>query len=505
MKRTGALALKTHRLALASLANHPAVRAIKPVGYTDPRPAWIDPDALREAARSGSAEVLVQLRSPFVGGQLSPSTYQAQMQSNQRMLDELLAPYKPLRKPQSFALLGAASAVLSQPDLERLATNRDARLQGLLVNKPMYKPSLATSTATMNLPPYWSSGYTGAGQTIVIVDTGIEKAHAMLKSAGGTSRVTFEACYQTDTVLDGKTYHSDCPGKNTHGDSPPGLTGSGEPIAESLCLAIGGALLRDVYCNHGTHVGGIAAGRYSALMSPSLQGVAPDSSIASINIASRHTDNFSIFPVDLIAVLDTLSNAITATPGNSPFVINMSLGGMPQSAPSGLNGDALNTFGNAVTALKTAAVPVVAAMGNLGLTYEMDLPAAVQGVIKVGAVENDGAGLTISPFSNRVQPAYWGGEYIFFAPGGTDYVHGILSAKAYTAAKNGSYVIPGTSMAAPHVSGLYSLLKAAFPAATQDQHSNFIRDFLSENFSGYACNPSGVSCGSTPFKPIKMP
>jgi subtilisin family serine protease len=86
----------------------------------------------------------------------------------------------------------------------------------------------------------------------------------------------------------------------------------------------------------------------------------------------------------------------------------------------------------------------------------MHQPATIPGVNKVGAVKNDGAGLTLSPFSNRVQPAYWGGEYIFFAPGGADYSNGIRSALAYTTGKNGSHVIPGTSQATPYVSGLYA-------------------------------------------------
>src|SRR5207302_8189847 len=80
-------------------------------------------------------------------------------------------------------------------------------------------------------PDAWAQGFDGRGQTIAVVDTGVEANHPYL---GG--KVAEQACYSLGNA---------CP------NGTPEQVGPG---AAAPCQA--------PECKHGTHVAGIAAGRY---------------------------------------------------------------------------------------------------------------------------------------------------------------------------------------------------------------------------------------------------
>lgn len=209
--------------------------------------------------------------------------------------------------------------------------------------------------------------------------------------------------------------------------------------------------------------------------------MAPEANLGSISILSRSQNptDFgntaaTIFEIDWIEVLYRLS-VMTAGTGNHPSVINMSLGGFPRpfpvvdaqyDYPYPTGGTTLISI---IAALKQAAVPVVAAMGNFTEWGRMDVPAAVPGVIKVGSTFNDGIGMVVDDQSNRGRTDTFAGEYIFFAPGNP-----VRSAVAYEGNSGATGYVGGSSMATPHVSGVYALLKSLSPTSTLDEISDFI-------------------------------
>jgi len=93
-------------------------------------------------------------------------------------------------------------------------------------------PALAESAPIVQAPIMWDNDLTGAGKTIAVLDTGVDRFHPFL---GG--RVVEEACYSEG---------SNCP----NGQRTQTGTDSGAPCT----YAAEG-------CQHGTHVAGIAAGQ----------------------------------------------------------------------------------------------------------------------------------------------------------------------------------------------------------------------------------------------------
>lgn len=170
---------------------------------------------------------------------------------------------------------------------------------------------------------------------------------------------------------------------------------------------------------HGTHVAGI--------INSSKTGIAPDSSIYSLKIFNG--DNAKIF--DFIKALDwSIANDID--------IVNMSLG---------LFDDNIG-IRKAIQNVAKKGILLVAASGNMEVEGVVDpvlYPAAYPEVISVASVNQE---KNHSYFSNV------GLENELSAPG-----EKILS----TYLKNEYEYLDGTSMAAPHVTGLLAILKQRFP------------------------------------------
>lgn len=132
-------------------------------------------------------------------------------------------------------------------------------------------------------------------------------------------------------------------------------------------------------------------------------------------------------------------------------VINLSLGG---SGPCG------STFQSAINDVIARGVTVVVAAGNDGLANGQDRPANCTGVIAVGATDSTGKRAWYSNYSP---------EITLSAPGST-----ILSTSntGTTTPGNDTYLTnSGTSLAAPQVAGVASLMLARNPSLTPAQIS----------------------------------
>ncbi|MFJ4122612.1 S8 family peptidase [[Kitasatospora] papulosa] len=175
-------------------------------------------------------------------------------------------------------------------------------------------------------------------------------------------------------------------------------------------------------CNgHGTHVAGTVAG--------ATYGVAPAASLVPVRVLDCEGSGTW---AGIIAGLDWI-----AQNAEQPAVVNASLGGPASSAVD----DAFDALAAEGT------LPVVAA-GNEDQDACDVSPARADGVLAVGASDNQDRQAT---FSN------WGTCVWLYAPG-VD----IVSAKL----GGGSKTLSGTSMASPHVAGAAALYKEQHPDAS---------------------------------------
>ncbi|PWS47016.1 peptidase S8 [Streptomyces sp. FT05W] len=175
-------------------------------------------------------------------------------------------------------------------------------------------------------------------------------------------------------------------------------------------------------CNgHGTHVAGTVAG--------ATYGVAPAASLVPVRVLDCEGSGTW---AGIIAGLDWI-----AQNAEQPAVVNASLGGPASSAVD----DAFDALAAEGT------LPVVAA-GNEDQDACDVSPARADGVLAVGASDNQDRQAT---FSN------WGTCVWLYAPG-VD----IVSAKL----GGGSTTLSGTSMASPHVAGAAALYKEQHPDAS---------------------------------------
>lgn len=223
-----------------------------------------------------------------------------------------------------------------------------------------------------------------------------------------------------DRVIGGACYTSDCD------SSAPINGGSTEKCSGTQ------------NCKHGTHVAGIIAGDYNG-----VQGVAPEASIYSLRVFpadSRSTSTSN--------VVQALEDILLNSSKYNIVAANLSLGGGKFSKPSECGSGA---YFDIITRLKAKGIAVIVASGNNSYKGYISSPACTPGAIRIGSTtKSDG----VSSFSNI---ANW---LSFLAPGSN-----ILSFHN----KSGTASASGTSMAAPNFAGAYVVLKAAYPAKTEEE------------------------------------
>lgn len=189
---------------------------------------------------------------------------------------------------------------------------------------------------------------------------------------------------------------------------------------------------------HGTHVAGILAAVGDNGIG--IAGMAWQAKILPLKVLDAKGDG-SYF---------NIIRAIRYAADHGARIINLSLGGS-FSDPN---------LQEAARYARTRGCLVVAAAGNQGgaLLY----PAAYDEVLAVAATDD-----------RQRRPSYsnYGAEVDLAAPGGTQ------SAGIYSLAPSGGYTtLFGTSMAAPHVSGLAALIWSAASALTADQVAGIMKE-----------------------------
>lgn len=265
--------------------------------------------------------------------------------------------------------------------------------------------ALAQSVPLVQADQVWAQGYRGAGWTVAILDDGVEATHPAF---GG--RVVAEACYSGH----GSTAASQCPGKVLSSTAP----GSAAPCSG---------------CTHGTHVAGIAAGS---------TGVAPLASIIAMQVFSR--DDLAYFT----DVLQAIDRVLVLASTYDIAAVNLSLG---TESTYAMTCDAASpAVFTAFAALRTAGIAPVVSSGNTSTSTGLEFPACFSNAVSVGSTSKADVVESYSNAASFLQLLAPGGAITAPVPGG------------------GTAVKSGTSMAAPHVTGAWALLRERLPTASVD-------------------------------------
>jgi serine protease AprX len=329
------------------------------------------------------------------------------------------------------------------------ALQADPNVKYVSPNRP-HRSFLDLTTAAVSANVAWQSGFDGTGVGIAIIDSGIALKHDLTGSDGVTSRVVYSENFAT-----GQSDASDGYG-------------------------------------HGTHVAGIAgsSGRDSSgiAFKRTFKGVAPNANLINLRVLDQNGSGLESDVISAIQQAINLKNTYNIR------VINLSLGRPVFESYT------LDPLCQAVEAAWRAGIVVVTAAGNYGRDNSLGTkgygtiasPGNDPYVITVGAMKTNGTSYTsddtIASYSSKgptlvdhlVKPDLVapGNQVIsLMAPNSTlalSYPKTLISNTAFetigASGKSGNYfMLSGTSMATPVVSGAAALLIQQHPSLTPDQ------------------------------------
>jgi subtilisin len=412
-----------------------------PAGIVSGAASFMVPQGLMQKAQGqGTVRVIVRLYTPPTTE--SDIESDLELASRRRTIDFARAstraslsqlPHRVIHEFQDFPFMALS---LTPKGLQALESLRGVVTE--VLEDQLNTPFLSESIPLVQANQAWAGGFAGlsldgTGTVIAILDTGVDKSHAFL-----SGKVIAEACFSSNDSNLSAT--SVCPG----GAETSTVTGSGVP-----CNANG--------CDHGTHVAGIAAGGSTG----GFAGVAPGAGIMAIQVFSQFSDAFLCQlagdppPCALAFTSDVLAGLQHVYSQRSLFniaAVNMSLGGQTSATPCNTDPRA-----SIIRSLKTANIATVVASGNDSQGNRIAAPACVPDAVSVGSTGDGSGGSTTDEVSLFTNSATF---LSLLAPG----------SMINSSIPGGGFAqFQGTSMATPHVSGAFAILKQAAPNTTLSQ------------------------------------
>jgi subtilisin family serine protease len=381
----------------------------------------------RQIQRAGHARVIVELNAPTVPEGRLPGAQAIVQQrvaiANVRARTLAKIPPSAHRVVHAFETVPFVALEIDAAGLAALENGSPDVVR--VVEDAVLRSVDAQSTPLVQADQAWAAGFDGTGATVAVLDTGVDSTHPFL-----AGKVIEEACYSSTTAGTSQTV---CPNGQDVQIGP----GAGAPCQLSDCF-------------HGTHVAGIATGN-GTTGGVSFSGVAPGANLMAVQVFAAVTDPvtcglttppcLAAFSSDIIAGLERVY--AVAVPRNIAAV-NMSLGSSDTyTAPC--DDDPTKPI---IDNLRAIGIATVIAAGNNGSTTGLSSPGCISSAVSVGSTSMTD---DVSYFSNAAA------FLSLFAPG-----ESITSS-----VPGGSYAaFSGTSMATPHVTGAWAILKEAMPAGT---------------------------------------
>ena len=301
------------------------------------------------------------------------------------------------------------------------------------IRRPMTVPNdefynLQWNYSLINLPKAWDVINQGDEVVVAVIDTGVLSNHPDM---AGRLVDGYDFIRNPSIALDGD-------GIDGNADDP----GDQSPGGSSF---------------HGTHVAGTIAA--STDNKKGMAGVAWSVARIMPLRALGKGGGTSYDEIQAVRYAAGLENDSGITPSKPADIINLSIGGNSPSEAERV------VFEQA----RSRGIIVVAAAGN-DARNALIYPASYDGVISVSAVDMDGKAAYYSNSAPTIDIAAPGGD-LRKDLDGDGYADGVLSTAADDSSGSiqmGYAYYQGTSMATPHVSGVFALMKSLYPGLTPD-------------------------------------
>ncbi len=308
----------------------------------------------------------------------------------------------------------------------------------------------------LNLLPAWGITTGKASTVVAVIDTGIRN-HADL---AGRTVPGYDFIADVATANDGN-------GRDNDPSDP------GDWTSDNQCFT-GWAATDSSW--HGTHVAGTIGA--ASNNGSDVAGINWKAKVLPVRVLGRCGGYLSDI-VDAVRWAGGLAVPGAPANANPADVINLSLGG------SGACG---TSYQNAFNDLAAAGVVSVVAAGNSAVNVSGARPANCNNVITVAATNMIGDQTYYTNYGAMVEIAAPGGEqYYADDPGG---VLSTLNAGLTGPGSDDLRYYQGTSMAAPHIAGLVSLLLGQDPSLTPAE----VLDILQTTARPF---PAGTSCSTS--------